>query len=191
MQLELAAVYRRKKSWPSQDIEEQSIFPESHDRQQNTVRRWSKNSAGRGTSCVSSRRTFEVFWNRIKGLRLALACCSRSCSCPLSRYFAMVGRWFATEVDASIANTTASASGTNRYRATPPRRNMGTKTMQIAMVETNAGIAIWAAPSKMACSTSLPSSRLRLMFSISTVASSTRFRRQRQSAERHDVDGLS
>jgi len=46
--------------------------------------------------------------------------------------------------------------------------------MQIERVETNAGTAICAAPSRIAFSTSLPSSMLRLMFSISTVASSTR-----------------
>ena len=46
--------------------------------------------------------------------------------------------------------------------------------MQMERVETKAGTAICAAPSRMACSISLPSSRLRLMFSISTVASSTR-----------------
>ncbi len=46
--------------------------------------------------------------------------------------------------------------------------------MQIDSVETKAGTAICAAPSRIACSSSLPSSRLRLMFSISTVASSTR-----------------
>jgi hypothetical protein len=51
---------------------------------------------------------------------------------------------------------------------------MGTNTMQMASVETSAGVAICAAPSRMACSISLPDSRLRLMFSISTVASSTR-----------------
>ena len=76
--------------------------------------------------------------------------------------------------DASMAKTTASASGTKRYFATPVRKNIGTKTMQMESVETNAGIAICAAPSRIACSISLPSSRLRLMFSISTVASSTR-----------------
>jgi hypothetical protein len=46
--------------------------------------------------------------------------------------------------------------------------------MQMASVETNAGTAICAAPSRIAVSVSLPISRLRLMFSISTVASSTR-----------------
>src|SRR6266498_352204 len=32
-----------------------------------------------------------------------------------------------------MAKTTASANGTNRYRATPVRKNMGTNTMQIAL----------------------------------------------------------
>ncbi len=41
-------------------------------------------------------------------------------------------------------------------------------------VETNAGTAICCAPSRMACTVSLPMARLRLIFSISTVASSTR-----------------
>ncbi len=73
-----------------------------------------------------------------------------------------------------MAKHTASASGTNKYRATPERKNIGTNTMQIESVETNAGTAICDAPSRMACTISLPWSMLRLMFSISTVASSTR-----------------
>jgi hypothetical protein len=44
--------------------------------------------------------------------------------------------------DANIAKTTASASGTNRKRATPDSKNMGANTMQIESVETNAGAAI-------------------------------------------------
>ena len=51
---------------------------------------------------------------------------------------------------------------------------MGTNTMQIHRVDTNAGTAIWEAPSRMAFFISLPCARLRSMFSISTVASSTR-----------------
>src|ERR1035441_2481677 len=51
---------------------------------------------------------------------------------------------------------------------------MGTKTMHMDRVETNAGIAICADPSRIDCSSSLPVSRLRLMFSMATVASSTR-----------------
>ena len=55
-----------------------------------------------------------------------------------------------------MANTTASASGANRYLGTPVRKNIGTNTMQIANVETNAGTAICDAPSRIACVISLP-----------------------------------
>ena len=41
-----------------------------------------------------------------------------------------------------MAKTTASASGTKRYRATPESKNMGANTMQIESVETKAGVAI-------------------------------------------------
>ncbi len=41
-----------------------------------------------------------------------------------------------------MAKTTASASGTKRYLATPLRKNIGTNTMQMLSVETNAGTAI-------------------------------------------------
>ena len=47
-------------------------------------------------------------------------------------------------------------------------------TMQMHSVETKAGTAICCAPSRIAWTVSLPMARLRLMFSISTVASSTR-----------------
>ena len=46
--------------------------------------------------------------------------------------------------------------------------------MQMQSVETSAGTAICAAPSRIACAGRCPSSRLRSMFSIVTVASSTR-----------------
>ena len=46
--------------------------------------------------------------------------------------------------------------------------------MQMQSVETSAGTAICAAPSRMPVCRSLPWSRLRSMFSIATVASSTR-----------------
>ena len=78
--------------------------------------------------------------------------------------------------DASMANTTASASGRNKYRATPESKNIGANTMQIERVETNAGVAICIALSRTTSSISLSGSaaRFRLMFSTSTVASSTR-----------------
>ncbi len=44
--------------------------------------------------------------------------------------------------EASIANTTAMASGVNRNRAVPVSSSTGTNTMQIESVETNAGTAI-------------------------------------------------
>src|ERR1017187_3915814 len=96
-------------------------------------------------------------------------------SSVLNKYIAIVGTMVRDHIyEASIANETASASGTKRYRATPVRKNIGTNTMQIQRVDTNAGTAICEAPSRMACVISLPWARLRSMFSISTVASSTR-----------------
>src|SRR2546425_16490 len=76
--------------------------------------------------------------------------------------------------DASTANTTAIASGRNSAAAGPVKKNIGTNTIEIAIVETNAGVAICAAPSTMAGKISFPRSIFRLMFSIVTVASSTR-----------------
>ena len=44
--------------------------------------------------------------------------------------------------DAIIANTTAIASGVNRYCAAPVSSSTGTNTMQMDSVETNVGTAI-------------------------------------------------
>ena len=73
-----------------------------------------------------------------------------------------------------MASTTARARGTKRNWTMPRRNTTGTNTMQIARVDTKAGTAICRAPSRMAGTMSLPIPRLRWMFSISTVASSTR-----------------
>src|SRR5205809_2022978 len=73
-----------------------------------------------------------------------------------------------------MANTTASASGVNRYFATPVMKTTGTNTMQMQSVATKAGVAICCAPSRIALITGFPIARLRFVFSISTVASSTR-----------------
>ena len=73
-----------------------------------------------------------------------------------------------------MAKTTASASGMNSDAAGPVRNTTGTNTMQMASVETNAGTAICAAPSRIARRSGFFMPRLRWMFSISTVASSTR-----------------
>ena len=74
----------------------------------------------------------------------------------------------------SIAKTTAIASGTKSDFAAPVMKTTGTKTMQMQIVETNAGVAISAAPSRMARMMGLCCAMLRWTFSISTVASSTR-----------------
>ena len=55
--------------------------------------------------------------------------------------------------DATIANTTDSAIGTNRKRATSSRKNIGTNTMQMRSVETNAGTPISPAPTSIASCT--------------------------------------
>ena len=73
-----------------------------------------------------------------------------------------------------MANTTAMASGVNRYFAAPVSSSTGTKTMQMDSVETNAGTAICMAPSSTARTSGFLIARLRWVFSISTVASSTR-----------------
>src|ERR1700730_1753602 len=88
--------------------------------------------------------------------------------------------------EANMANTTASASGTKRYRATPDSKNIGANTMQMESVDTNAGVAIWDALSSTTVSISLSgsASRLRFMFSTSTVASSTRMPTARASPPR-------
>ncbi len=65
-------------------------------------------------------------------------------------------------------------SGMKRNLAAPLMKTTGTKTMQMQSVETKAGTAIWEAPSRMACTSRFFWCRLRWMFSISTVASSTR-----------------
>src|SRR6202163_4259033 len=95
---------------------------------------------------------------------------------PRNKYLAIVGTMVRDrKYEANMANTTASASGTNRYRATPDSKNMGANTMQIERVETKAGVAICDALSRTPSSISFSGSRsrFRLMFSTSTVASST------------------
>src|SRR6266508_2266508 len=73
-----------------------------------------------------------------------------------------------------MAKMTAVASGWNKYLAVPLKKKIGTNTMQILSVETNAGTAICMAPSRMARTIGFPMARLRWIFSSSTVASSTR-----------------
>src|SRR5947209_2782808 len=53
-------------------------------------------------------------------------------------------------------------------------KTTGTNTMQMQSVATKAGVAICWAPSRIALITGFPIARFRFVFSISTVASSTR-----------------
>ncbi len=102
---------------------------------------------------------------------------SASVLSPRNKYLAIVGTMVRErKYEANIAKTTASASGTNRYRATPDSKNIGANTMQIDSVATKAGVAICDALSRTTSSMSFSGSaaRLRLIFSTSTVASSTR-----------------
>src|SRR2546427_9348978 len=68
-----------------------------------------------------------------------------------------------------MAKTTDIASGANSAPPTPPRNRIGTNTMQIDRVETNAGVATSAAPSRMACLSGLPRSMWRGLFFVSAV----------------------
>src|SRR6202043_1005172 len=77
--------------------------------------------------------------------------------------------------DASIANTTASPSGVNRYLAGPSRNTTEVNTQLMASVETSVGTAISAAPCSVASESGMPSSvHSRWVFSMVTVESSTR-----------------
>ena len=67
------------------------------------------------------------------------------------RYFTITGTSVRERrYDASMAKTTASASGVKRYFAGPVRNTTETKTIQMASVETKAGTAICCAPSRIA-----------------------------------------
>ncbi len=76
--------------------------------------------------------------------------------------------------DAIMAKMMASAMGMNSQPATPLRPNSGSQTMQMHVVATKVGMTIWLAASMIAGSSALPISRCASMFSIITVASSTR-----------------
>src|ERR1700689_141821 len=76
--------------------------------------------------------------------------------------------------EAIIAKMMASASGRNRYPETPNNWNRGSQTMQMHNVETNVGITIWFAALMIAGLRSRPRFKCESMFSLITVASSTK-----------------
>ena len=68
---------------------------------------------------------------------------------------------------------------------------MGTNTMQMQSVETSAGTAICAAPSRMACTISLPCVKVAVdVFDFDGGVVHQDADGERQAAERHDVDGF-
>ena len=74
-----------------------------------------------------------------------------------------------------MANTTASPSGVNKYRAGPSRKTTEVNTQLMASVETSVGTAIPAEPCSVAAGSGIFSSvSSRCVFSIVTVESSTR-----------------
>src|SRR6516162_3451951 len=94
--------------------------------------------------------------------------------------------------EASIAKTTASAKGRNRYRATPDSRNIGAKTTQIDSVETNAGVAMRSAIEHHVVQR-LFGMNLEVAIDVLDLHGSVIHEnsdRQRQSTECHDVDGF-
>ncbi len=76
--------------------------------------------------------------------------------------------------DAAIEKITASAIGANRKPETPLNSNRGNQTSMMQSVDTKVATTIWLAASMIANSIGLPISRWVSIFSIITVASSTR-----------------
>ena len=148
MKNELAAVVLGKKSWPSQGT---SRNADGAGRQKHgTKMRAAFEPAVSAVMLVASAKSLESAFEGLLEARTTDSCVEvAAMPLLLSRYMASVGTSVREKMyDASIANTTASASGTNRYRATPLRKNIGRNTMQMHSVETNAGTAICAAPSQ-------------------------------------------
>src|SRR6201987_3184829 len=114
-----------------------------------------------------------MFFGRVE-LPLVRAWLPLARSWPLNKYMQRVGT---SERDnkneANMANITASANGLNRNFGIPDKPKIGTNTIQIQSVETSAGNAIWAAPSRIASRVGFFSPMWRWTFSIVTVASST------------------
>ncbi len=86
---------------------------------------------------------------------------------------------------------TLSAMGTNRNRAMPSRKNIGTKTMQMHSNDTKAGTTICEAPSMIAVSTGLPLFQM----IVDALDGHGRFvdqyaDGQSEAAQRHDIERL-
>ena len=90
-----------------------------------------------------------------------------------------------------MAKPTASESGTKSAWAAPCMKNDGRNTARMQSIASNRGTAVSMFPSRTAEAIDAVPCILWWMFSISTVASSTRMpTAMRQSAQRHEVDRL-
>ena len=90
-----------------------------------------------------------------------------------------------------MAKTTASASGTKRNLATPVRKNIGTKTMQMERVETNAGTSDLRGTIENRLFYGL--AHLDIAIDVLDFDSGVIYKdadSERQTAEGHDVDGF-
>ena len=93
--------------------------------------------------------------------------------------------------DQIIANITARAIGTNRKRATPSRKNIGTNTMQMQSSETKAGVTIWlrAVEDRLLDRLALLQMPVDVLDGHGGVVDQDADR-EREAAERHDVERL-
>ena len=93
--------------------------------------------------------------------------------------------------DAIIANTTAIASGVNRYCAVPVSNRTGTNTMQMDKVETNVGHGDLRGAVQNRANQRLPHREIAMrVLDLYRRIVDQDADGQRQSTQRHHVDGL-
>ena len=123
--------------------------------------------------------------------RMRRAAAGRGARCAMSRRASVGTSVRESRYEASIASTTASASGVNRKRAGPTSSTTGKKTMQMDSVATMAGTAICAAPSRMATVSGLPMRAVAVdVLDLDGGVVDQHADGQRQPAQGHDVDGV-
>ncbi len=93
--------------------------------------------------------------------------------------------------DAIIENATASDSGTKSCRLTPTMKNDGTNTARMQNIESRRAIAVRLHASTTARARETPGQHLRVnVLDLHRRLIHQHAHRQRQPAQRHDVDGL-
>ena len=90
-----------------------------------------------------------------------------------------------------MENPTASDSGTNSCRPTPTMKNDGTNTARMQNIESSRAMAVRLHASTTARARETPGSMLRVnVLDLHRGLVHQHAHRQRQAAQRHDVDGL-